>query len=84
MPKLTEEQLSHARQLFLASPDGAEARKRVESLTEKNAEFMFTTLESMELCMGTFHHEYNDVWPGLIESLEDWIETNDAELEATK
>jgi hypothetical protein len=41
-------------------------------------------LESMELCMGTFHHEYNDVWPDLMEKLEDWIETNDAELESTK
>lgn len=41
-------------------------------------------LESMELCMETFHHEYNDVWPNLIEKLEGWIVTNDAELEATK
>jgi hypothetical protein len=38
----------------------------------------------MELCMETFHHEYNDVWPDLLEKLEIWIETNDAELEATK
>ncbi|CUX04291.1 conserved hypothetical protein [Agrobacterium fabacearum S56] len=41
-------------------------------------------LGSMELCMETFHHEYNDVWPCLIEKLEGWIEANDAELEATK
>jgi hypothetical protein len=41
-------------------------------------------LGSMELCMSTFHHEYNNVWPHLIEKLEDWIEANDAELEATK
>jgi hypothetical protein len=41
-------------------------------------------LESMELCMGTFHHEYNDVWPDLMEKLEDWMVTNDAELESTK
>lgn len=40
-------------------------------------------LKSMELCMGTFHHEYNDVWPDLMEKLEGWIETNDADLEAT-
>ncbi len=41
-------------------------------------------LESMELCMSTFHHEYDDVWPPLMEKLEGWIEANDAELEATK
>lgn len=41
-------------------------------------------LGSMELCMSTFHHEYNDVWPALMEKLEDWIEENDAELEASK
>lgn len=41
-------------------------------------------LGSMELCMETFHHEYNDVWPALMEKLEGWIEANDAELEATK
>jgi len=41
-------------------------------------------LESMELCMSTFHHEYYDVSPALMEKLESWIETNDADLEATK
>jgi hypothetical protein len=41
-------------------------------------------LGSMGLCMETFHHEYNDVWPALMEKLESWIEANDAELEATK
>lgn len=41
-------------------------------------------LESMELCMMTFHHEYNNEWPRLIEQLESWIEANDEELEATK
>jgi hypothetical protein len=41
-------------------------------------------LDSMELCMETFHHEYNDVWPALMEKLESWIEANDTELEATK
>lgn len=41
-------------------------------------------LGSMELCMGTFHYEYNDVWSALMEKLEGWIEANDAELEATK
>lgn len=41
-------------------------------------------LSSMELCMETFHHEYNDVWGELIEKLEKWIEANDAAFEATK
>lgn len=41
-------------------------------------------LGSMELCMSTFDHEYNDVWPALMEKLEEWIVANDAELEATK
>jgi hypothetical protein len=41
-------------------------------------------LDSMEQCMNTFHHEYNEVWADLIVKLENWIETNDAELEATK
>jgi hypothetical protein len=41
-------------------------------------------LSAMELCMETFHHEYNDVWVELIEKLEGWIEANDEELEATK
>jgi hypothetical protein len=41
-------------------------------------------LNSMELCMMTFHHEYDDVWTGLIEKLESWIVANDALLEATK
>lgn len=41
-------------------------------------------LGSMELCMGTFHHEYDEVWPDLIDKLEAWIEANDAVLEASK
>ena len=41
-------------------------------------------LKSMELCMETFHHEYNEVWADLVVKLESWIEANDAELEATK
>lgn len=41
-------------------------------------------LDSMVLCMNTFHHEYNNVWTALIEKLESWIEANDAELEAGK
>ena len=38
----------------------------------------------MDLCMTTFQHEYNDVWEGLFEKLEKWIEANDEELELTK
>jgi hypothetical protein len=41
-------------------------------------------LDSMELCMMTFHHEYDDVWVDLMSKLERWIVENDAELEATK
>lgn len=41
-------------------------------------------LSGMSLCMEVFHHEYNDVWPELIQKFETWIEANDAELEGTK
>jgi len=41
-------------------------------------------LSSMNLCMETFHFEYDTVWLDLISKLESWIEANDAELEATK
>lgn len=41
-------------------------------------------LGAMEACMSTFHHEYNDVWPTLMEQLEIWLEANDSKLEATK
>lgn len=40
-------------------------------------------LDRMMLCMSTFHYEYNDVWPALIHKLEEWVQANDAELEAT-
>lgn len=40
--------------------------------------------EALLLCMGTFHHEYDKVWPDLMEHLENWVEANDAMLEATK
>lgn len=43
-----------------------------------------THLGSMELCMVTFHHEYNEVWVELMENMESWIEANDVRLEATK
>jgi len=39
---------------------------------------------SMELCMQTFHYEYDDIWTDLMGKVEGWIEANDAELEATK
>jgi hypothetical protein len=41
-------------------------------------------LGAMELCMETFHYEYNTVWADLTDKLENWIETNDAQLDATK
>jgi hypothetical protein len=41
-------------------------------------------LEAMMLCMGTFHHEYDAVWPDLVDQLEKWVVTNDAMLENTK
>lgn len=41
-------------------------------------------LNQMMLCMEVFHHEYNDVWPALMNKFEAWIEANDAELEETK
>ena len=39
---------------------------------------------SMDLCMVTFQHEYNEVWPRLMSSLEGWVVARDAELEASK
>jgi hypothetical protein len=36
------------------------------------------------LCMEAFESEYNDKWSDLMTKLEDWIEANDDELEATK
>lgn len=43
-----------------------------------------THLGSMDLCMTTFHHEYNEVWVKLMENMESWIEANDVQLEATR
>lgn len=40
-------------------------------------------LGSIEVCIMTFQHEYNDVWPTLMDKLEDWISANDLELEKT-
>lgn len=39
--------------------------------------------DRMMLCMSTFQYEYNDVWPTLMLKLEEWVEANDADLEAT-
>ena len=41
-------------------------------------------LEAMDLCMMTFHHEYDEVWADLMGKLESWIAENDDSLEATK
>lgn len=40
-------------------------------------------LNGMLLCMNTFHLEYDEVWPDLMQVLETWIVENDAELEAS-
>jgi len=37
-----------------------------------------------DLCMEILHHEYNDVWPDLMDKLEAWLVTHDAMLESTK
>ncbi|KII16146.1 hypothetical protein [Phaeobacter sp. S60] len=40
-------------------------------------------LDKMELCMTTFHLEYDEVWPGLMDKLESWIAENDEMLETS-
>jgi len=47
MPKLTQEQLDRARKMFLASVDGAEAKHRIDALTQDDAVFMETSLEDL-------------------------------------
>lgn len=39
---------------------------------------------SLEACLFVFDAEYNHEWPDAFESLERWIELNDAKLEASK
>jgi hypothetical protein len=39
---------------------------------------------AVELCMLTFHFEYDQAWTGLMEAFENWIVENDPRLEATK
>lgn len=34
--------------------------------------------------MAVFEHEYNIVWPALVTELEEWLRTNDSELEASR
>jgi hypothetical protein len=38
----------------------------------------------MSVVILVFEREYNDVWTGLFEKLEDWLVSNDERLEATK
>lgn len=40
--------------------------------------------DAMRACMVIFDAEYNHEWPAAFEELEQWIEKNDAMLEATK
>lgn len=39
-------------------------------------------LDMLDSCMEIFHIEYNDVWKSKIELLEQWVEANNATLEA--
>lgn len=41
-------------------------------------------LDAMTLCMDTFHHEYDEVWPELFGQFETWLEENDEKLEARR
>ena len=40
--------------------------------------------DSIMACLEVFIHEYNDEWPAAFEALEQWIEANAGDLEATK
>jgi len=40
--------------------------------------------QKMSVVIMMFEHEYNDVWTEQFSALEEWLVTNDAELEATK
>lgn len=39
---------------------------------------------SIWICMTTFEHEYNEVWPDSTRRLEAWVEKNEEQLEASK
>ncbi|MDI5892820.1 hypothetical protein [Halomonas rhizosphaerae] len=39
---------------------------------------------SMELCITTFYHEYNEEWTDAFEKLESWVSENDDKLEVIK
>lgn len=41
-------------------------------------------LDRVALCMTTFDHEYNEVWPDRMTRLERWIEENDEALESSR
>lgn len=41
-------------------------------------------IDSMDLCISTFYHEYNEEWLGAFENLESWISENDGKLEEKK
>lgn len=41
-------------------------------------------LDELEACMMIFHHEYDEVWTGLVDRLEVWIVENDTRLESAK
>ncbi|MCV2363006.1 hypothetical protein LNV23_06005 [Paucibacter sp. DJ1R-11] len=39
---------------------------------------------ALQACLDVFVGEYNDEWPAAHDALEQWLEKNDAKLEATK
>lgn len=41
-------------------------------------------LNLMDICMKTYHREYQATWSDLIVKLEQWVETYDTDLESTK
>lgn len=47
MPKLSQEQLDRARKMFLASVDGVDAKRRIDALTQDDAVFMETSLDTL-------------------------------------
>lgn len=65
---------------------GAEAFRRSPPVSAlcKIDKYGAGCFKSMELCINTFHFEYNDVWEDLFVKLEKWIEADDDDLEATK
>jgi hypothetical protein len=57
----------------------------IENFANHWSEMYSKTHETkMSVVIMMFEREYNDVWTGLFEQLEEWLVSNDARLEATK